>query len=181
LHSCAIATGRSDADATELAGLCRGHSLRAGYWTASAMASIPEWKARRSGRHHFAERFAGYVRPTTGRIAASRGSGSEPQRCYFLLLKQSPRLTDPEFGAIPSEGPRACPRIARKIEPTGRPSGQRYGLMIENIKDSRKRPHHWKRINAIVEPTWHDNENWPDRDQSERGPDDLANQTTIRC
>jgi hypothetical protein len=48
--------------------------------------------------------------------------------------------------------------------------------MIENIKDSRKRPHHWKRINAIVEPTWHDNENWPDRDQSERGPDDLANQ-----
>ena len=62
LHSCAIATGRSDADATELAGLCSGHSLRAGYCTASAMAGVPEWKARRRSRHRSAETFAGYVR-----------------------------------------------------------------------------------------------------------------------
>jgi hypothetical protein len=46
--------------------------------------------------------------------------------------------------------------------------------MIENISDRRKRPFRWKRINAIVEPTWHDNDGGPDRDQSERGPDDIV-------
>ena len=48
------------------------------------------------------------------------------------------------------------------------------GWMIENICDRRKRPHRWKRINAIVEPTWHDNDGGHDRDQSERGPDDIV-------
>jgi hypothetical protein len=46
--------------------------------------------------------------------------------------------------------------------------------MIENLCDRRERPHRWKRINAIVEPTWHDNDHGPDRDQSEPGPDDIV-------
>ena len=46
--------------------------------------------------------------------------------------------------------------------------------MIENIIDRRKRQHRWKHINAIVEPTWHDNDGGPDRDQSERGLDDIV-------
>ena len=29
--------------------------------------------------------------------------------------------------------------------------------MIFNIIDNRKRNYLWKRVNAIVEPTWHDN------------------------
>jgi hypothetical protein len=29
--------------------------------------------------------------------------------------------------------------------------------MITNIVDRRKRPHRWKRVNAIIEATWHDN------------------------
>jgi hypothetical protein len=44
--------------------------------------------------------------------------------------------------------------------------------MIYNIRDSRKQPYRWKRINAIVEPTRHDNEK-RDSDQAEKGPDDL--------
>ena len=52
----------SDADATELAGLCSGHSLRARYCTASAMAGVRESKARRRSHHRSAETFAGYVR-----------------------------------------------------------------------------------------------------------------------
>ena len=43
--------------------------------------------------------------------------------------------------------------------------------MIENIVDQRRLRHRWKRINAIVEPTWCDNA--PDRDQSERGTEDI--------
>jgi integrase len=39
-----------------------GHSLRAGYCTASAMAGIPEWKARRRSRHRSLATFDGYVR-----------------------------------------------------------------------------------------------------------------------
>jgi hypothetical protein len=46
--------------------------------------------------------------------------------------------------------------------------------MIENISDRRKRPHRWKRISAIVEPTWHDNDGGPDRDQSEPSTDDIV-------
>jgi hypothetical protein len=29
--------------------------------------------------------------------------------------------------------------------------------MIVNILDRRKRPYRWKRVDAIIEPTWHDN------------------------
>jgi hypothetical protein len=29
--------------------------------------------------------------------------------------------------------------------------------VIQNVIDNRKRHHRWKRINAIAEPTWHDN------------------------
>jgi hypothetical protein len=29
--------------------------------------------------------------------------------------------------------------------------------MLQNVIDNRKRQHRWKRINAVVEPTWHDN------------------------
>jgi hypothetical protein len=29
--------------------------------------------------------------------------------------------------------------------------------MIANILDRRKRPFRWKRVDAIIEPTWHDN------------------------
>ena len=29
--------------------------------------------------------------------------------------------------------------------------------MICNVIDMRTRPHRWKRVNAIVEATWHDN------------------------
>lgn len=45
--------------------------------------------------------------------------------------------------------------------------------MIENIIDSRKSRYRWQRINAIVEPTWHDNEK-ADADKSDRGPDDIV-------
>lgn len=45
--------------------------------------------------------------------------------------------------------------------------------MIVNIIDRRKHQRRWKRINAIVEPTWHDNSR-PDSDQAERGRDDFA-------
>jgi integrase len=62
VRACAIAAGRSEVEAAELAELCSGHSLRAGYCTASAIAGIPEWKARRRSRHRSAETFAGYVR-----------------------------------------------------------------------------------------------------------------------
>jgi len=62
VRACAIAAGRSETEATELAELCSGHSLRAGYCTASAIAGVPEWKARRRSRHRSAETFAGYVR-----------------------------------------------------------------------------------------------------------------------
>lgn len=41
--------------------------------------------------------------------------------------------------------------------------------MIWNIRDQRKRPYRWKRINAIIEATWHDN-TAPDSDQAERKP-----------
>ena len=50
---------------------------------------------------------------------------------------------------------------------------QNWYHMIFNIRDHRERLFRWKRINAIVEPTWHD-EVVPDSDQAERGPDDLV-------
>jgi hypothetical protein len=38
--------------------------------------------------------------------------------------------------------------------------------MIWNIVDNRERRHRWKRINAIIEPTWHDN-SCQDSDQAD--------------
>jgi hypothetical protein len=39
--------------------------------------------------------------------------------------------------------------------------------------DNRKRRYRWKRINAIVKATWHDNA-CTDTDQAERRPDDIV-------
>ena len=39
--------------------------------------------------------------------------------------------------------------------------------MIWNVIDRRKRLYRWKRVNAIVEPTWHDN-TCTDTDAAER-------------
>jgi hypothetical protein len=38
--------------------------------------------------------------------------------------------------------------------------------MICNVLDHRKRQHRWKRVKAIIEPTWHDN-SVADADQAE--------------
>ena len=38
--------------------------------------------------------------------------------------------------------------------------------MICNVLDHRKRPHRWRRVKAIIEPTWHDN-SVADADQAE--------------
>ena len=46
--------------------------------------------------------------------------------------------------------------------------------MIWNIIDRRVRPYRWKRINAIVEATSHDNGRSKDGDQAESGSDDIA-------
>jgi integrase len=58
----ALANGASEADANALADLCSGHSLRAGYCTAAALAGTPEWKIRRRSRHRTAALVARYVR-----------------------------------------------------------------------------------------------------------------------
>jgi integrase len=58
----ALAMGATEADAEALAATCSGHSLRAGYCTAAAMAGTPEWKIRRRSRHRTAELVARYVR-----------------------------------------------------------------------------------------------------------------------
>jgi hypothetical protein len=42
--------------------------------------------------------------------------------------------------------------------------------MIRNIIDSRKSRYRWVRINAIIEPTWHDND-CKDSDQAEKDDD----------
>jgi hypothetical protein len=58
----AIAAGQSEVVADASAELCSGHSLRAGYCTAAALAGTPEWKIRRRSRHKTAELVARYVR-----------------------------------------------------------------------------------------------------------------------
>jgi integrase len=58
----ALANGVCETDADELAELCSGHSLRAGYCTAAALAGTPEWKIRRRSRHRTAGLVARYVR-----------------------------------------------------------------------------------------------------------------------
>ena len=45
--------------------------------------------------------------------------------------------------------------------------------MIWNIVDRRKRPHRWKAITAIIEPTYHDN-SCADSDQAEETLDDFV-------
>lgn len=45
--------------------------------------------------------------------------------------------------------------------------------MIWNIIDRRERKFRWKRINAIIEPTWHDN-SCRDSDRAEEDDDDIA-------
>jgi integrase len=62
VRSRALQAGMSVADADALAALCSGHSLRAGYCTAAAMAAVPEWKIRNRSRHKTAELVARYVR-----------------------------------------------------------------------------------------------------------------------
>ena len=42
--------------------------------------------------------------------------------------------------------------------------------MIWNIIDRRERRYRWKRVNAIIEPTWHCN-SCRDSDQAEEDPD----------
>jgi hypothetical protein len=39
--------------------------------------------------------------------------------------------------------------------------------MIQNISDRRTRPYRWLHVDAIAEPTWHDN-SCPDSDQAPR-------------
>ena len=58
----ALALGHQESEADELAEAFSGHSLRAGYCTAAAMAGVPEWKIRRGSRHRTAEMVARYVR-----------------------------------------------------------------------------------------------------------------------
>jgi hypothetical protein len=61
-------TGRTEADATELAELCSGHSLRAGFCTASAIVGILEWKGAPPQPPRLSR--ATCVRPRSGRTAA---------------------------------------------------------------------------------------------------------------
>ena len=44
--------------------------------------------------------------------------------------------------------------------------------MILNIIDHRERPHRWKYVDAIIEPTWHDNRAL-DADQAKGDENDL--------
>ena len=62
VHQRALALGHPESEADELAKAFSGHSLRAGYCTAAAMAGVPEWKIRRRSRHRTAEMVARYVR-----------------------------------------------------------------------------------------------------------------------
>ena len=45
--------------------------------------------------------------------------------------------------------------------------------MIENIIDRRRSPYRWKHVNAIVEPTFHDN-GVSDADQSETSSTEIV-------
>jgi hypothetical protein len=53
--------GHGEAEAQELAAICSGHSLRAGFCMAAA-DKLPEWKIRKRSRHKTAELVARYVR-----------------------------------------------------------------------------------------------------------------------
>ena len=57
-----IAKGESAPFAEAEAAKFSGHSLRAGFCTAAAVAGIPEWKIRRRSRHRTPALVARYVR-----------------------------------------------------------------------------------------------------------------------
>ena len=44
--------------------------------------------------------------------------------------------------------------------------------MLENIVDRRKKKHHWRKVNAIAEPTWHHNSQGGDQADSTPGESD---------
>ena len=76
----ALELGRSEADADELARICSGHSLRAGFCTAAAIAGKPEWKIRNRSRHKTAELVARYVRTAEEWTDRHRQAGTGPAR-----------------------------------------------------------------------------------------------------
>jgi len=45
--------------------------------------------------------------------------------------------------------------------------------MICNVVDRRRRQYHWRKVNAVVEATSHDNRT-PDSDQMPQQPDDVS-------
>jgi hypothetical protein len=51
--------------------------------------------------------------------------------------------------------------------------------MICNILDHRKKPFFWKRINAIIEPTWHDNSHDGDRTEATEGESEYDEKANI--
>lgn len=62
VHALAMASGRLEEEADELAAVSSGHSLRAGAITAMALAGVPEHEIRKRSRHTSAEMVARYVR-----------------------------------------------------------------------------------------------------------------------
>ena len=58
----AITRGKSEAEADELATMCSGHSLRAGYATAAAQADLPTHRIMQHTRHKSAEMVNRYIR-----------------------------------------------------------------------------------------------------------------------
>ena len=58
----AITRGKSKAEADELASMCSGHSLRAGYATAAAQADLPTHRIMQHTRHKSAEMVCRYIR-----------------------------------------------------------------------------------------------------------------------
>jgi hypothetical protein len=77
------------------------------------------------------------------------------QDCYYILT------------AFPNAGDE------RKAIGSGFEAPQtRNSIMILNVVDNRKLQYRWKRINAVVEPTWHDNK-CKDADQAEATQDEL--------
>lgn len=51
--------------------------------------------------------------------------------------------------------------------------------MIFNIVDHRKKPHLWRRINAVIEPTWHDNSMGGDKTDPMEGESDYDEKAGI--
>jgi hypothetical protein len=49
--------------------------------------------------------------------------------------------------------------LSLEFQNGARVPAERRSIMIWNVIGNRKQPYRWKRIVAIVEPTWHDNSN----------------------